>query len=345
MYPDVNIERDSSDDDIFDIMNSDKVKTSKPASRADSDRDFNTKDNFYNRPQIQREPEPESESERPSFAQQQSFRQEPTREVPSYGDDSDDDNDDMSSYAGSELGDVESMAKKRYYISKINALKRKFDSGPTKEMTMNDNLEEIIIEHKTLKKEYDVSNCLPMMRNGLTMGSTAVEKGNSFFSLGGNLDGWAEAMAGDVESGEADDILSDLYEKHYDKLSGWSPEVRLLAFVGQSAVQHHFMKSTMDSMNIGENLKQNPEFMKQQQELVNRYTAGQQQQVLNNAGHQAASAMGGGIQQMAPPPPQQTREMSGPDIDVDGLIGEMEGGDDFNFTDNDGDRTLTFSSL
>lgn len=271
-----------------------------------------------------------------SLPQQPQFQPQPNNPYQSF------DQESVSSYDGSEMDDEEIEKKKRYYLSQIRKLEKRGVELQT-HVSLQTPLQTLKQEYYVCKKEYDVSNCLNSMKNGLVLGCTGVEKATDYMDVGVNLSGWAASVAAaidDEDDPEGRDILEDLYEKHYDKLSGFSPEARLAYFLGKTAFTQHTINSltTQSSFVKGmdDNLKQNPQFQEELKHLMTKHTEGDRNKMYDQLNNQVNNQMNSFMGRPQQPPQQMmerpTRDMSGPDTDE--LLASL------GITEDSGERTL-----
>lgn len=233
-----------------------------------------------------------------------------------------DQSDVVSSYAGSEMDDEEVMKKKYEYIHEIEKLISrgvKTNYVPS----VHKDLKELKFQYLSLQKTYDVGECYDFMKMGLNLTCSGIEAVVTSSAVKDNiyevrLKGWAEAVRAateDNQNKEIRPILEDLYEKHYDKLSGFSPEAKLAMFLGKTAAQHHIINSMFSGEDIKKDIKEQPGFEEDYKILIEKYSRKTQEKMFNASSAKANNMFG---KQQAPPPP--VREMNGPDVDVDELM-------------------------
>ena len=203
------------------------------------------------------------------------------------------DNDDASSYAGSDLDPVEAEKKKRSFLFKIKRYQRK-GMEVTKEMTIDDTLEDIIAEFESLKREANLETGMKYAKQGLVGLCMGIEFFNGKVDpLNIQLEGWAEEVQQGVDDKEYDEVLEELYDKYYDQIK-IPAEVKLAMMLGGSAVSYH-TKNAMFSGSKTEGAIDTGN--------INNMIASQE----NNMAIQ-----------------QPTQDMSGPDVDADALIAALE---------------------
>lgn len=243
-----------------------------------------------------------------------------------------DDISEVSSWTGNDLSKEEVMKKKRFYLSNIDKYIRKGMESKI-HASMHSNLEELKLEYESIKKDYDVSNCLDTMRSALVTTCHSIEKLNKFckdnvVDTGILLDGWSEDVYSVVmpvnksEEGGADTILEELYEKHYDKLSGWSPEAKLSMFLGQIAMQKHY--ANVLAQKYFKDTEMSADLKQKVTNLIASETVNEQKNFINQVNRQTNQTMGHfGVQ----PLPEQRVQMEDPLIDPE--LRELLGDDDF----------------
>lgn len=230
-----------------------------------------------------------------------------------------DDASEVSSYAGSEMDEEEVMEKKRYYLRKIASLKAKgVDSAI--EVSLRTSLKELQVEYMSMKKSYDVGKCIPMMRTGLMTICGGAESLNTYMQTPAKLEGWSAAVQEAVEADEADDILEELYEKHYDKLTGWSPEVRLGYFLGNIALQQHVINSM--GTKISDMANGDPVLAAKLAETTRQHASTYQPQLMQQVNQQMGQMTNGMMGVPQQPVPQPIRNMNGPSTD-DAMLREL----------------------
>jgi len=213
----------------------------------------------------------------------------------------------QSSYAGSDLTPEEEEKKKKALLYKLKRLQKR---GYTlsRQYDIDSPLEEIQAEVDSIKKEANLEQGMKAAKRGLLFLTSAVEWGNSKYDpFDVMLDGWSGEVQDDVENGEYDEVLEELYDKYYDKVN-MSPEMKLMMMIGGSALQFHVsntvVKTMMGPAGSQALLKQNPHLKTDIMNAVNQTEMGQQMQ----------QQMGMG---------QQRKEMNGP-TDVDDILAELE---------------------
>lgn len=201
--------------------------------------------------------------------------------------------DDASSYAGSDISPEEQERKKRSFLFKIKRYQRK-GMEVSKEMTIDDPLEDIIAEFESLKKEANLQSALKYGKQGLVGLCMAIEFFNGKFDpMNIQLDGWAEEIQQGVDDKDYDEVLEDLYDKYYDHMS-IAPEIKLAVMIGGSALTFH----TKNAMYSGSKPIDNID--------------------TNNINNMISSQGNKTVMQ------QPTQDMNGPDVDADALIRELE---------------------
>jgi hypothetical protein len=218
----------------------------------------------------------------------------------------------VSSYAGSDLTPEEEEKKKIILLSKLKRLQKR---GYTLSRAFNIDsaLEDIQAEVDSIKREANLEAGTKVAKQWLVSVCSLLEYANNRFDpMDVVLDGWSEEINEDVENGDYDEVMEELYDKYYDKVQ-MSPEMKLMMMIGGSAVKFHISHTLLKSMVPGADtlLKQNPNLKNDIMNLVNQTDQGQAiQQQMNTIN---SDMMGG----------RQRQEMSGPD-DVDDILAELE---------------------
>jgi hypothetical protein len=216
----------------------------------------------------------------------------------------DSDNQSVSSYAGSDLTPEEEEKKKKVLLYKLKRLQKR--GHDVRHFTMDSSLEEIQGEVDMIKKEANMEQGVKAAKRGLMFLTSAMEWANNKYDpFDIALDGWSGEVQEEMENGEYDEVLEELYEKYYEKVNV-APEVKLMGMLAGSALQFHVSNTVVKGM-MGDNgsklLAQNPNLKSEIFNAVNKTEMGQQMQ-----------------QQMGMAP---QKEMSGP-TDVDDILAEIE---------------------
>ena len=224
----------------------------------------------------------------------------------------------VSSYAGSDLTPEEEIKKKKMLLFKLKRLQKR-GYNLSRAYNIDSDLEDIQAEVDTIKREANLEQGTKVAKNMLISISSLLEYANNRFDpFDIVLDGWSEEINEDVENGEYDEVMEELYDKYYDKVS-MSPEMKLLAMVGGSAVKFHLSHTLLKQMvgPAGANnlLKQNPNLKNEIQNAVNKTEMGQQ---FNNQMNNLHQGNVGGL--------TARKEMAGP-TDVDDILAELENED------------------
>ena len=225
----------------------------------------------------------------------------------------------VSSYAGSDLTPEEEEKKKKTLLFKLKRLQKR-GYHLSRAYNIDSPLEEIQAEVDTIKREANLEQGTKAAKRGLLFLTSAVEWANNKYDpFDVMLDGWSGEVQEDVENGEYDEVMEELYDKYYDKVS-MSPEMKLMMMVGGSALQFHVsntvVKTMMGPSGANNLLKQNPHLKTEIMNAVNKSEMGQQMQAEMNMG------MG----------QQPRKEMNGPS-DVDDILAELEN-EDLNASNN-----------
>lgn len=185
--------------------------------------------------------------------------------------------------------------KKRELLIKLIALENK-GVELTKKFSLKSKYEDIEFEYETQKKELETQAGVKFQQKALMAFVTGVEfLNNKFDPVGAKLDGWSESVMDSMNDYES--VFRRLYEK-YASRAELPPELELLITLVASGFMFHltntFFKSNTPLM--ADLFKNNPD-------------------ILNNI----ASAMTKDKSQQAPIS-SQSKEMSGPSLDLSSLI-------------------------
>lgn len=220
----------------------------------------------------------------------------------------------VSSYAGSDLSPEEVLKKKRLLLFKLKRLQQKGYQA-SRFYDMNSSLEELTAEVESIKREANLNQGVKVAKNALVSVCSLLEYVNNKFDPADIvLDGWSEEINDDVQGGDYDEVMEEIYYKYYDKVS-MGPEMKLITMIGGSAVKFHLSHTILKTMvpNAEALLKQNPGLKNEINNLIenNVPEMKQVQKEIDNLGRGEV----GGLQR---------REMRGPSDDVDDIIAEIE---------------------
>lgn len=226
-----------------------------------------------------------------------------------------DDNRSVSSYAGSDLAPEEVLKKKRLLLFKLKRLQQK-GYQPSRFYDMNSSLEELTAEVESIKREANLNQGVKVTKNALVSICSLLEYVNNRFDpMDIVLDGWSEEINDDVQNGEYDEVMEELYYKYYDKVS-MGPEMKLITMVGGSAVKFHLSHTLLKTMvpNADILLKQNPGLKNEINDLIQKNVPEVKQTMteINKLGTGEVTGL------------TQRKEMSGPEEDIDDIIAEIE---------------------
>ena len=224
-----------------------------------------------------------------------------------------DDAKSVSSYAGSDLTPEEEEKKKKTLLFKLKRLQNR-GYHLSRAYNIDSPLEDIQAEVDSIKREANLEQGTKAAKRGLLFLTSAIEWANNKYDpFDVALDGWSAEVQDDVENGEYDEVMEELYDKYYDKVS-MSPEMKLMMMIGGSALQFHIsntvVKTMMGPSGANNLLKQNPHLKTEIMNAVNK----------TEMGHKMNAEMK--MQQQ----PQQVKEMAGPS-DVDDILKELENED------------------
>ena len=245
-----------------------------------------------------------------------------------YEEDNDADTQSVSSYAGSELDETQIKRKKTWALRKMFRMSKKLGIPLSKGYTMDHDLDDMMDEIQSLKRESQLSTNVKMAECVLTYGVKGLEMLNTTFDpVGAQLDGWGEFVQKDVDAGKFEDVLEDLSDKygmHFDT----GPELTLVKMLGMSALQFHTSK-----MFAG-NQFADYQRLKQQEEASKRASMGgapQKAQSPQKPQRQAPPAYTPNI----PSRPEAAREMTAPS-ELDDLLAGLEDEVDIELAEENG---------
>lgn len=213
------------------------------------------------------------------------------------------------------------LREKRKLLFKLKRYEKKGYKLSSK-FSIHTPLEEIQCEYETIRKESNLENSLKVSKNILISVCSVLEfLNNKFDPLDVVLDGWSEEINEDVENGDYDEVLEDLYDKYADTVE-MGPEIKLLMMIGGSAVKFHLCHTVLKTVIPGAEtlLKQNPGLKSDIASLIQKNVPELDMDELNvmpKSGDKAS-----GLGRMSQP----RREMKGP-TNVDDIIRELEEND------------------
>ena len=209
------------------------------------------------------------------------------------------------------------LFKLRRYEKKGYKLSGKF--------SINTPLEEIQCEYETIRKEANLEQSMKVSKNILISVCSVLEfMNNKFDPMDIVLDGWSEEVNEDVENGDYDEVLEDLYDKYADAIE-MGPELKLLMMIGGSAVKFHLTHTILKTVIPGAEtlLKQNPGLKNDIAGLIQKNVPGLDINNFNIMPKPDEMAQGISKNNSSP---NQRREMQGPQ-NVDDIIKELEEND------------------
>ena len=219
------------------------------------------------------------------------------------------DDQSVSSYAGSDLSPEETLKKKRLLLFKLKRLQKK-NYQPSRFYDMNSSLVELTAEVESLKREANLDQGTKVTKNALISVCSLLEYvNNKFDPFDVVLDGWSEDINDDVQNGEYDEVMEELYYKYYDKVS-MGPELKLITMIGGSAVKFHLSHTLLKTMipNADVLLKQNPNLKNEINNLIEKNVP-EMKQVQNKIDNLGRGEVSG---------------LTGPSENVDDIIAEIE---------------------
>lgn len=238
----------------------------------------------------------------------------------------------VSSYAGSDLLPEEALKKKRLLLFKLKRLQQK-GYQPSRFYDMNSSLQEITAEVESIKREANLNQGVKVAKNALVSVCSLLEYvNNKFDPMDVVLDGWSEEINDDVQTGEYDEVMEEIYYKYYDKVS-MGPEMKLITMIGGSAVKFHLSHTLLKTMvpNAEALLRQNPGLKNEINNLIEKNVPQVKETMgeINNLGR-------GNVEGLT-----QRKEMNGPSDDVDDIIAEIEKAANNNNSENNINNSST----
>ena len=237
------------------------------------------------------------------------------QQIDDFSESAKEDNNSVSSYAGSDLSPEEVLKKKRLLLFKLKRLQKK-GYQPSRFYDMNSSLEELTAEVESIKREANLNQGVKVAKNALVSVCSLLEYVNNRFDpMDVVLDGWSEEINDDVQTGDYDEVMEELYYKYYDKVS-MGPEMKLITMVGGSAVKFHLSHTLLKTMvpNAEALLKQNPGLKNEINDLIQKNVP-----EVRNTMTEIDKLGTGEVSGLT-----QRREMTGPSEDVDDIIAEIE---------------------
>jgi len=235
---------------------------------------------------------------------------------------------DRSSIGSSDYDEPKSprtiLREKRKLLFKLKRYEKKGFKLSSK-FSINTPLEEIQCEYETIRKEASLEQSLKVSKNILISVCSILEfMNNKFDPLDVVLDGWSEEINEDVENGDYDEVLEDLYDKYADTVE-MGPEIKLLMMIGGSAVKFHLTHTVLKTVIPGAEtlLKQNPGLKSDITDLISKNVPELDMKNLNSHIMPKINEVASGLTRRPSPP---RKEMKGPQ-NVDDIIRELEESD------------------
>ncbi len=125
----------------------------------------------------------------------------------------------------------ETLKEKRKILFKLRRYEKKGHKLSGR-YSIHTPLDELQSEYYTLRKEVNLEQGLKVSKNILISACSMLEfVNNKFDPLDGVLDGWSEEINEDVDNGDYDEVLEDLYDKYCETIDV-GPEIKLLMMIG-----------------------------------------------------------------------------------------------------------------
>lgn len=136
--------------------------------------------------------------------------------------------------------DEDEVLHKRTVLLDLQQLSTRGGVKLTKEWTMDDRLEDMLLEMRRHSLAQDEKTNVTMMRDGMRLLITGIEMANNKLGLL-DLDGWSTDVCRDLEKHDAN--LSRIYRKYWRRGTASSPEVSITMSLLGSMGMHHFRRT------------------------------------------------------------------------------------------------------
>ena len=143
--------------------------------------------------------------------------------------------------------------EKAKYLSKLKRLSKN-PSIECRRLNSSHTLEEIKGEVFRAEKDQDAALGLNYYKEGLKFLTLSIDYGSSMVIPSKPLDGWSNAVYGEIDDCNYDSVLEELYEKYGISVAS-SPEIRLFCMLGASGLSYYTNKSRVDFMYNGKRQK------------------------------------------------------------------------------------------
>ncbi len=139
------------------------------------------------------------------------------------------------------------LKEKIDYLKKISRLS-KYNKYPMRHLGPEHRLEDIKSEYHGLKKDLEIEEGIKNCKHGIIFFSGLIEQGNRALDpIGASLDGWADSLEKDMNTGSWDQLLEEVYEKYLTNVKA-DPLVRLVGFIALSGFTHHITNKASKQM-------------------------------------------------------------------------------------------------
>lgn len=139
------------------------------------------------------------------------------------------------------------LREKIDYLKKISRLS-KYNKYPMRHLGPEHRLEDIKNEYYGLKKDLEIEEGIKNCKHGIIFFSGLIEQGNRALDpIGASLDGWADSLEKDMNTGSWDQLLEEVYEKYLTNVKA-DPLVRLVGFIALSGFTHHITNKASKQM-------------------------------------------------------------------------------------------------
>lgn len=129
---------------------------------------------------------------------------------------------------------------KRAVLMDLQRLKLNSDITLTKEWSMDDSLDDMVLEMRRITLALDEQSNVSMMRDGLRMVVTGLELVNNRLGIL-DLEGWSNEVCRDLH--KHDENLSRIYRKYWRRGVSRNPEMEIAMALFGSLGMHHMKRS------------------------------------------------------------------------------------------------------
>lgn len=166
---------------------------------------------------------------------------------------SDKSDDGSKNYSENESIDPEreqaNMMEKRSILSKLRRYEEKSGVKIGRPLSINTPLSELKFELDIINKEVKMNSTINQMKTATVVGVYFLEMLNSKFDpLDLYLDGWSAHFQEEIDTN--DDLFEELYDKWFDSMAYFPPEVRFVLMVGSSGFMYNMRQRIFKNKKI-----------------------------------------------------------------------------------------------